>query len=256
MFGNHLCGILPHIEILAIWKYKQPLPSKALIFILKKNNLKCCLDWRAKEIPHVQNVNLFCLNKQTKQGDKSHISPGHIWWISPAFHQILKLLLCFTPGHSTAHPPIKSLKQIFILSVFYFHHKNLHPAWDPCEDCLFQPLYSPPSPTPSNCTVGLLSGRGRWHWAGGECTSAPNKKTKLCLSVTKPGQLSLLRSPFQFWNSLYAYPAWYPFIQRYLTFDSFNQTAIILVFKENFRPRRFLEVLKSLSIRGTNTVKD
>ena len=113
-----------------------------------------------------------------------------------------------------------------------------------------------PSPPSSNRTVGLLSGRGRWHWAGGECTSAPNKKTKLCLSVTKPGQLSLLRSPFQFWNSLYAYPAWYPFIQRYLTFDSFNQTAIILVFKENFRPRRFLEVLKSLSIRGTKTVKD
>ena len=100
----------------------------------------------------------------------------------------------------------KSQTDFYPLCVLLPSQKNLQPAWDPCEDCLFQPLYSPPSPTPSNCTVGLLSGRGRWHWAGGECTSAPNKKTKLCLSVTKPGQLSLLRSPFQFWDSLYAYP--------------------------------------------------
>ena len=61
--------------------------------------------------------------------------------------------------------------------------------------------YSPPS----SLTVGLLS--GRWHWAL-ELWSAPNKKTKLQLSVSHPnpptftqlGHLLLLHT-FYFWAS-------------------------------------------------------
>ena len=79
-------------------------------------------------------------------------------------------------------------------------------TWKTCSllDIHVKTVFPPYSP-PSSLTVGLLS--GRWHWAL-ELWSAPNKKTKLQLSVSHPnpptftqlGHLLLLHT-FYFWAS-------------------------------------------------------
>ena len=79
-------------------------------------------------------------------------------------------------------------------------------TWKTCSllDIHVKTVFPPYSP-PASLTVGLLS--GRWHWAL-ELWSAPNKKTKLQLSVSHPnpptftqlGHLLLLHT-FYFWAS-------------------------------------------------------